>query len=161
MNAASPCLLLNLGTEMKPDVHIKSTHCLCSSLKNSLGNETLTCCVLVLSWQPLFSEDTGEPFSLLHSTSHVQEGVHSMEVLLLRIQKEPQETKGSGFCVSLEWITVANSAGQGGWCTGQLHLSNVAWSEIREDKCVIHNKGLKFKPIISFSCSFFYSANTQ
>ncbi|KAJ4928396.1 hypothetical protein JOQ06_016188 [Pogonophryne albipinna] len=66
-----------------------------------------------MKWEPLFSEDTGEPFSLLHSTSHVQEGVHSMEVLLLRIQKEPQETKGSGFCVSLEWITVANSAGQG------------------------------------------------
>ncbi|KAK5910823.1 hypothetical protein CgunFtcFv8_005052 [Champsocephalus gunnari] len=66
-----------------------------------------------MKWEPLFSEDTGEPFSLLHSTSHVQEGVHSMEVLLLRIQKEPQETKGSGFCVALEWITVANSAGQG------------------------------------------------
>ncbi|KAL3043443.1 nudC domain-containing protein 1 [Trematomus bernacchii] len=66
-----------------------------------------------MKWEPLFSEDTGEPFSLLHSISHVQEGVHSMEVLLLRIQKEPQETKGSGFCVSLEWITVANSAGQG------------------------------------------------
>ncbi|XP_010776464.1 nudC domain-containing protein 1 [Notothenia coriiceps] len=80
---------------------------------SNLGNETLICCVLVLSWQPLFLEDTGEPFSLLHSISHVQEGVHSMEVLLLRIQKEPQETKGSGFCVSLEWITVANSAGQG------------------------------------------------
>ncbi|XP_063755648.1 nudC domain-containing protein 1 isoform X2 [Eleginops maclovinus] len=64
-------------------------------------------------WEPLFSEDTGEPFSLLHSVSHVQDGVHSMEVLLLRIQKEPQETKGSGFYVSLEWITVTNTAGQG------------------------------------------------
>uniref|UniRef100_A0A3B4X9F9 NudC domain-containing protein 1 n=1 Tax=Seriola lalandi dorsalis TaxID=1841481 RepID=A0A3B4X9F9_SERLL len=66
-------------------------------------------------WEPLFSEDTGEPFTVLHSVSHVQAGVHNMEVLLLRIQKDPQETKGSGFSVSLEWITVANTAGHGGW----------------------------------------------
>ncbi|XP_023256292.1 nudC domain-containing protein 1 [Seriola lalandi dorsalis] len=64
-------------------------------------------------WEPLFSEDTGEPFTVLHSVSHVQAGVHNMEVLLLRIQKDPQETKGSGFSVSLEWITVANTAGHG------------------------------------------------
>uniref|UniRef100_A0A8C2XFV4 NudC domain-containing protein 1 n=1 Tax=Cyclopterus lumpus TaxID=8103 RepID=A0A8C2XFV4_CYCLU len=66
-------------------------------------------------WEPLFSEDTGEPFTVLHSVSHVPEGVHTMEVLLLRIQKDPQETKGSGYSVSLEWITVASTAGQGGW----------------------------------------------
>ncbi|KAK9526508.1 hypothetical protein VZT92_015205 [Zoarces viviparus] len=64
-------------------------------------------------WEPLFSEDMGEPFTVLHSISHVQEGVHTVEVLLLRIQKDPQETKGSGYSVSLEWITVANTAGHG------------------------------------------------
>ncbi|KAK2830689.1 hypothetical protein Q5P01_018620 [Channa striata] len=62
-------------------------------------------------WEPLFSEDMGEPFIILHSTSHVQAGVHNIEVLLLRIEKDPQETKGSGYCVSLEWITVANTGG--------------------------------------------------
>lgn len=70
--------------------------------------------------QPLFTEDTGEPFTVLHSVSHVQAGVHTMEVLLLRIQKDPQETKGSGYSVSLEWITVANTAGQGGCCAAPL-----------------------------------------
>ncbi|KAF7655002.1 hypothetical protein LDENG_00062180, partial [Lucifuga dentata] len=64
-----------------------------------------------MKWEPLFSEDTGEPFIILHSVSHVQAGVHTMEILLLRIQKDPQETKGSGYSVSLEWITVANTAG--------------------------------------------------
>lgn len=68
--------------------------------------------------QPLFSEDLGEPFTVLHSVSHVQAGVHNMEVLLLRVQKDPQETKGSGYSVSLEWITVTNTAGQG-WCPVQ------------------------------------------
>ncbi|KAM4539783.1 nudC domain-containing protein 1 [Odontesthes bonariensis] len=66
-----------------------------------------------VKWELLFSEDTGEPFTILHSVSHVQAGVHAMEVLLLRIQKDPQETKGSGFSVSLEWVTVANTAGHG------------------------------------------------
>ena len=75
----------------------------------------LIICRLCVMSQPLFSEDTGEPFTILHSVSHVQAGVHTMEVLLLRILKDPQETKGSGYSVSLEWITVANTAGQGGW----------------------------------------------
>ncbi|XP_078123812.1 nudC domain-containing protein 1 [Sander vitreus] len=66
-----------------------------------------------VKWEPLFSEDMEEPFTILHSISHVQDGVHTMEVLLLRIQKDPQETKGSGYSVSLEWITVANTAGHG------------------------------------------------
>ncbi|KAK5613451.1 NudC domain-containing protein 1 [Crenichthys baileyi] len=61
----------------------------------------------------LFSERMGEPFTILHSVSHVQAGVHSVEVLLLRVQKDPQETKGSGYSVFLEWITVGSAAGHG------------------------------------------------
>ncbi|XP_056876826.1 nudC domain-containing protein 1 isoform X3 [Takifugu flavidus] len=64
-------------------------------------------------WEPLFSQDMGAPFTLLHSVAHVQDNVHTLEVLLLRIQKDPEETKGSGFSVFLEWITVANTAQQG------------------------------------------------
>ncbi|XP_037650964.1 nudC domain-containing protein 1 [Sebastes umbrosus] len=64
-------------------------------------------------WEPLFSEDMGEPFTIRHSISHIQDGVHTMEVLLLRIQKDTQETKGSGYSVSLEWVTVTNTAGHG------------------------------------------------
>ncbi|XP_008329275.1 nudC domain-containing protein 1 isoform X2 [Cynoglossus semilaevis] len=64
-------------------------------------------------WEPLFSENMGEPFIVLHSVSHVQAGVHAMEVLLLGIRKDPEETKGSEFSVNLEWITVTNTEGQG------------------------------------------------
>lgn len=64
-------------------------------------------------WEPLFSEDLGEPFTIVHSVSHVQAGVHTMEVLLLRIQKDLQDTRGSGYSVFLEWLTVANTEAQG------------------------------------------------
>uniref|UniRef100_A0A3Q3AI60 NudC domain-containing protein 1 n=1 Tax=Kryptolebias marmoratus TaxID=37003 RepID=A0A3Q3AI60_KRYMA len=64
-----------------------------------------------MKWDPLFSEDVGEPFIVLHSVSHVLAGVHAVEVLLLRVQKDPEETTGSGYCVTLEWITVSNAAG--------------------------------------------------
>ncbi|KAM9737278.1 nudC domain-containing protein 1 [Menidia menidia] len=66
-----------------------------------------------MKWELLFSQDQGEPFTILHSLSHVQEGVHAVEVLLLRVQKDPPDTPGSGFSVSLEWITVASTAAQG------------------------------------------------
>lgn len=61
----------------------------------------------------MFLEDVGEPFTVLHSVSHVQAGVHAVEVLLLRVQKDPQESAGSGFSVTLEWITVSNGTGGG------------------------------------------------
>ncbi|CAB1428381.1 unnamed protein product [Pleuronectes platessa] len=63
--------------------------------------------------KPLFSEDLGEPFTILHSVSHVQAGLHTMEVLLLRIPVDLEDPKGSGFVVSLEWLTVSNTAAQG------------------------------------------------
>ncbi|KAG7219457.1 hypothetical protein INR49_009291 [Caranx melampygus] len=83
--------------------------------------------------QPLFSERTTEPFTIVHSVSHVQDGVHSLDVLLLRVQKDPEETKGSGFSVSLEWITVANTAGHGAFTDlslcrslSMLHMTSVS-----------------------------------
>ncbi|XP_073677570.1 nudC domain-containing protein 1 [Garra rufa] len=65
-----------------------------------------------IKWEPMFSERLGEPFIIAHSLAHVHSHVHTIEVLLLRVQKDPSDTKGSGFSVSLEWITVDNSAGQ-------------------------------------------------
>ncbi|KAL7883797.1 hypothetical protein SRHO_G00014550 [Serrasalmus rhombeus] len=65
-----------------------------------------------IKWEPMFSECLGEPFTILHSLSHVQAGVHAIDLLLLRIQKDSADAKGSGFCTSLEWITVGSSAGQ-------------------------------------------------
>ncbi len=63
--------------------------------------------------QPMFSESLGEPFIIVHSLAHVRSHVHTIEVLLLRVQKDPSDTKGSGFSISLEWISMDNSAGQG------------------------------------------------
>ncbi|XP_023201181.1 nudC domain-containing protein 1 [Xiphophorus maculatus] len=64
-------------------------------------------------WEVLFSDHLGEPFTILHSVSHVQGGCHAVEVLLLRVQKEPLESTGSGYSVSLEWVTVGGGAGPG------------------------------------------------
>lgn len=64
-------------------------------------------------WEPMFSESIGEPFVILHSVSHVEAGVHSLDVLVLRVQKDPEETRGSGFYVALEWLTVSNTADKG------------------------------------------------
>ncbi|KAM4630154.1 nudC domain-containing protein 1 [Polymixia lowei] len=66
-----------------------------------------------IKWEPLFNEKMGDPFIILHSISYVQAGAHTIDVLLLRIQKDSEETKGSGYSVSLEWITVDNAVGQG------------------------------------------------
>ncbi|XP_016353250.1 nudC domain-containing protein 1 isoform X2 [Sinocyclocheilus anshuiensis] len=65
-----------------------------------------------IKWEPMFRERLGEPFIIVHSLAHVRSHVHTIEVLLLRVQKDPSDTKGSGFSISLEWITVDNSAGQ-------------------------------------------------
>lgn len=62
--------------------------------------------------QPMFSESLGEPFTILNSVSHIQTGVHTIELLLLRIEKDLDDTKGSGFSTTLEWVTVDNSAGE-------------------------------------------------
>lgn len=66
-----------------------------------------------MKWEPLFSEDIGGPFTVLHSVSHVLDGVHTMEVLLLHIKEDLEETKGSGYVQVLEWITVGSTAGEG------------------------------------------------
>lgn len=60
----------------------------------------------------MFRESLGEPFTILNSISHVQAGVHTIELLLFRIQKDPDDTKGSGFSATLEWVTVDNSSGE-------------------------------------------------
>ncbi|XP_018605755.2 nudC domain-containing protein 1 [Scleropages formosus] len=64
-------------------------------------------------WEPLFTKDLGEPFILIHSLSHVRAGFLSVELLLLRIQQDQLESRGSGFSVFLEWLTVTSSSEQG------------------------------------------------
>lgn len=57
--------------------------------------------------QIVFNEELGNPFIIIHSISLLKAEEHSVAVLLLRIEKEELDMKGSGFYVSLEWITVS------------------------------------------------------
>ncbi|KAL1767879.1 nudC domain-containing protein 1 isoform X1 [Sigmodon hispidus] len=58
-------------------------------------------------WEIMFNEELGNPFIIIHSISLLKAEEHSVAMLLLRIEKEELDMKGSGFYVSLEWVTVS------------------------------------------------------
>ncbi|XP_044524727.1 nudC domain-containing protein 1 [Gracilinanus agilis] len=58
-------------------------------------------------WEILFNEDLGDPFVILHSVSITKSEDHSIATILLRVEKEELDRKGSGFYVSLEWVTIS------------------------------------------------------
>nr|XP_006978765.1 nudC domain-containing protein 1 isoform X2 [Peromyscus maniculatus bairdii] len=58
-------------------------------------------------WEIMFNEELGNPFIIIHSISLLEGEEHSVAMLLLRIEKEELDMKGSGFYVSLEWVTVS------------------------------------------------------
>ncbi|XP_006167991.1 nudC domain-containing protein 1 isoform X2 [Tupaia chinensis] len=58
-------------------------------------------------WEIMFNEELGNPFIIIHSISLLKDEEHSIATLLLRIEKEELDLKGSGFYVSLEWITIS------------------------------------------------------
>ncbi|XP_008582112.1 PREDICTED: nudC domain-containing protein 1 [Galeopterus variegatus] len=58
-------------------------------------------------WEIMFNEELGNPFIIIHSISLLKAEEHSIATLLLRIEKEELDMKGSGFYVSLEWVTVS------------------------------------------------------
>lgn len=55
----------------------------------------------------MFNEELGNPFIIIHSISLLKAEEHSVAILLLRIEKEELDMKGSGFYVSLEWVIVS------------------------------------------------------
>uniref|UniRef100_A0A8C6XCB6 NudC domain-containing protein 1 n=1 Tax=Naja naja TaxID=35670 RepID=A0A8C6XCB6_NAJNA len=61
-------------------------------------------------WEILFSEEFETPFIIVHSLTFVQSDTHSVGVLLLRIEKDELDAQGSGFHVSLEWVTIVNTS---------------------------------------------------
>jgi len=103
---------------------------------NNNHNNNNNVCDLLFLLQPHFSQEMGAPFVLVHSLAHVDAGGHhSLELLLLRVQKDPLDgggggggggssrNKGSGFLVTLEWVTVADtSASKGEWRSPSLLL---------------------------------------
>uniref|UniRef100_A0A8C9FRR3 NudC domain-containing protein 1 n=1 Tax=Pavo cristatus TaxID=9049 RepID=A0A8C9FRR3_PAVCR len=56
-------------------------------------------------WEIVFNEELGSPFIIVHSVSFVKSDKHSVAVLLLRVEKDELDTKGSGFHITLEWVT--------------------------------------------------------
>ncbi|XP_052016397.1 nudC domain-containing protein 1 isoform X2 [Apodemus sylvaticus] len=58
-------------------------------------------------WEIMFNEELGNPFIIIHSVSLLKSEEHSVAILLLRIEKEELDLKGSGFSVSLEWVVVS------------------------------------------------------
>lgn len=58
-------------------------------------------------WEIMFNEELGNPFIIIHSISLQKMEEHSIAILLLRIEKEDLDMKGSGFYVSLEWVTIS------------------------------------------------------
>uniref|UniRef100_A0A8C3RWV1 NudC domain-containing protein 1 n=1 Tax=Chelydra serpentina TaxID=8475 RepID=A0A8C3RWV1_CHESE len=57
-------------------------------------------------WEIMFNEELGSPFVIVHSVSFVKSDVHSVAGLLLRVEKDELDAEGSGFHVSLEWVTI-------------------------------------------------------
>ncbi|XP_036732149.2 nudC domain-containing protein 1 isoform X3 [Manis pentadactyla] len=58
-------------------------------------------------WEIIFNEELGNPFIIIHSISLLKAEKHLIATLLLRIEKEELDMKGSGFYVSLEWVTIS------------------------------------------------------
>ncbi|XP_003903122.2 nudC domain-containing protein 1 isoform X1 [Papio anubis] len=58
-------------------------------------------------WEIMFNEELGDPFIIIHSISLLNAEERSIATLLLRIEKEELDMKGSGFYVSLEWVTIS------------------------------------------------------
>ncbi|KAM9627080.1 nudC domain-containing protein 1 isoform 2-T2 [Trichechus inunguis] len=61
-------------------------------------------------WEIMFNEELGSPFIIIHSISLLKDEEHSIAALLLRIEKEELDMKGSGFYVSLEWVTISKKS---------------------------------------------------
>uniref|UniRef100_A0A8C0C784 NudC domain-containing protein 1 n=1 Tax=Balaenoptera musculus TaxID=9771 RepID=A0A8C0C784_BALMU len=57
-------------------------------------------------WEIMFNVELGRPFIIIHSISLLKAEEHSITMLLLRTEKEELDMEGSGFYVSLEWVTI-------------------------------------------------------
>lgn len=80
-------------------------------------------------WEIVFNEELGSPFIIIHSISLLKAEGHSIATLLLRIEKEELDMKGSGFYVSLEWVTVSKN-----------NKDNVKYEIIKQD--LLHGKSV-------------------
>ncbi|NXM28668.1 NUDC1 protein, partial [Oxyruncus cristatus] len=83
-------------------------------------------------WEIVFNEELGSPFIIAHSVSFVKSDTHSLAVLLLRVEKDELDTKGSGFHVTLEWVTIAEISKEG------VHKYEISKRRVLQGKSVPH-----------------------
>ncbi|KAM9307512.1 nudC domain-containing protein 1 [Gastrophryne carolinensis] len=67
-------------------------------------------------WELRYNQELGDPFVVLHSVSYVWSDLQVIDVLLLNVEKDEMDVKGSGFHVSLEWISIALPSQDEGKC---------------------------------------------
>ncbi|XP_069477612.1 nudC domain-containing protein 1 isoform X2 [Ambystoma mexicanum] len=59
-------------------------------------------------WEIMFNKELGDPFVVQHSVSFINSDLHTIELLLLWVEKDESDLKGSGFHVSLEWVSITS-----------------------------------------------------
>ncbi|XP_053323013.1 nudC domain-containing protein 1 [Spea bombifrons] len=64
-------------------------------------------------WEIMFNQDLGGRFVVVHSISYIQDDVNVIDVLLLSVEKDDADSEGSGFYVSLDWISVSQGKSGG------------------------------------------------
>ncbi|KAG8570253.1 hypothetical protein GDO81_011168 [Engystomops pustulosus] len=60
-------------------------------------------------WELKFNQELGDPFIVLHSVLYTRSEVQIIDALILSIEKDELDVEGSGFHVSLEWISITCS----------------------------------------------------
>ncbi|XP_060099299.1 nudC domain-containing protein 1 [Heteronotia binoei] len=107
-------------------------------------------------WEILFNEEFESPFVIVHSVSFVKANSHSVGVLLLRVEKDELDVHGSGFHVSLEWVTIREAVKEG------VLEYEVSMRQVLQGKSVPHYAAIEpsgdglmvisYKPFTFISC---------
>ncbi|XP_048449880.1 nudC domain-containing protein 1, partial [Rhincodon typus] len=57
-------------------------------------------------WEIMFQQELGDPFVIVHSHSYLKESTHSIDVVLLKTEKDESNIRGSGFHSAVDWLTI-------------------------------------------------------
>ncbi|XP_067888689.1 nudC domain-containing protein 1 isoform X1 [Heterodontus francisci] len=60
-------------------------------------------------WEIMFQHELGEPFVIVHSHSYLKESAHSVDVVLLKTEKDESNIRGSGFHSAVDWLTITSA----------------------------------------------------
>ncbi|XP_043544682.1 nudC domain-containing protein 1 isoform X1 [Chiloscyllium plagiosum] len=60
-------------------------------------------------WEIMYQQELEEPFVIVHSHSYLKDSTHSIDVVLLRTEKDESNIRGSGFHSAVDWLTITNA----------------------------------------------------